>query len=157
MVPGWGGGANWGGAGYDPETGYIYISSRRQHITVGMQPVSDAQARGYDYEHKFYRPTVGGLQVVKPPYGAITAYDMNRGEIAWQTPPRQRAARAQAAQRPGPAAAGKPERGGRAGDALAVVCGRPRGSAERQRFVPQSLRQGKRRNALGSETARTAP
>ena len=24
--------------------------------------------------------------MVKPPYGAITAYDMNRGEIAWQTP-----------------------------------------------------------------------
>ncbi len=86
LVPGWGGGANWGGAGYDPETGYLYISSRRQHITVGMQPVSNPAKRGYPYEHKFYRPNVGGLQVVKPPYGAITAYDMNRGEIAWRTP-----------------------------------------------------------------------
>jgi quinoprotein glucose dehydrogenase len=23
---------------------------------------------------------------MKPPYGRITAYDMNRGEIAWQIP-----------------------------------------------------------------------
>ena len=37
-------------------------------------------------------PTVDGLPVIKPPYGRITAYDMNKGEIAWQiangdTPP----------------------------------------------------------------------
>jgi glucose dehydrogenase len=29
---------------------------------------------------------VRGLRVLKPPYGRITAYNMNRGEIAWQIP-----------------------------------------------------------------------
>jgi quinoprotein glucose dehydrogenase len=29
---------------------------------------------------------VQGLPLVKPPYGRITAYDMNRGDIAWQVP-----------------------------------------------------------------------
>jgi quinoprotein glucose dehydrogenase len=29
-------------------------------------------------------PTVQGLRVIKPPYGRITAYDMNKGIIAWQ-------------------------------------------------------------------------
>ena len=96
QVPGWGGGANWGGAGYDPETGYLYLSSRRQYIVVGMQPVEDPVARGYEYEHKFYQVGIGGLPVVKPPYGTLTAYDMHRGEIAWQAPhgngPRERGA-----------------------------------------------------------------
>jgi quinoprotein glucose dehydrogenase len=27
-----------------------------------------------------------GLPLIKPPYSRLTAYDMNRGEIAWQTP-----------------------------------------------------------------------
>ncbi len=96
QVPGWGGGANWGGAGFDPETGYLYLSSRRQYIVVGMSPVEDPQARGYQFEHKFFRVSIGGLPVVKPPYGTLTAYDMHRGEIAWQVPhgngPRNRGA-----------------------------------------------------------------
>ena len=94
QVPGWGGGANWGGAGFDPETGFLYVSSRREYIVVGMQRVDDPEARGYDYEHKFYRVGIGNLPVVKPPYGTLTAYDMGRGEIVWQTPhgngPRER-------------------------------------------------------------------
>ena len=94
QVPGWGGGANWGGAGFDPETGYVYLSSRRQYIVVGMRRVEDPETRGYDYEHRFFRVAIQGVPVVKPPYGTLTAYDMNRGEIAWQAPhgngPRQR-------------------------------------------------------------------
>lgn len=86
QVPGWGGGANWGGAGFDPETGYLYLSSRRQYIVVGMREVEDPEARGYRYEHKFFRVALDGLPVVKPPYGTLTAYDMHRGEIAWQAP-----------------------------------------------------------------------
>ena len=86
QVPGWGGGANWGGAGFDPETGYLYVSSRRQYIVVGMRRVGDPAARGYEYEHKFFQVNIDGLPVVKPPYGTLTAYDMHRGEIAWQTP-----------------------------------------------------------------------
>ena len=86
QVPGWGGGANWGGAGFDPETGYLYLSSRRQYIVVGMRRVEDPEVRGYDYEHRFFQVAIQGVPVVKPPYGTLTAYDMNRGEIAWQAP-----------------------------------------------------------------------
>lgn len=94
QLPGWGGGANWGGAAFDPETGYLYVSSRRQYIVVGLRRVEDPAARGYEYEHKFHQVALDGLPVVKPPYGTLTAYDMHRGEIAWQAPhgngPRQR-------------------------------------------------------------------
>ncbi len=30
--------------------------------------------------------TVRGLPLLKPPYGRITAIDLNKGEIAWQVP-----------------------------------------------------------------------
>ena len=86
QMPSWGGGGNWGGAGYDPETGYLYVSSRRAYITVGMQPAPDGEKLGYKHVQKFFQAAVNGLPVHKPPYGTITAYDMNRGEIAWQIP-----------------------------------------------------------------------
>jgi len=70
------------------------VSSRRQYIVVGMRRVEDPETRGYDYEHRFFPVGIQGVPVVKPPYGTLTAYDMNRGEIAWQAPhgngPRQR-------------------------------------------------------------------
>ena len=31
-------------------------------------------------------PNVQGLPLLKPPYGRITAYDMNKGDVAWQIP-----------------------------------------------------------------------
>ena len=31
-------------------------------------------------------PTVQGLPITKPPYGRITAFDMNSGNIVWQVP-----------------------------------------------------------------------
>ena len=31
-------------------------------------------------------PNIEDLPLLKPPYGRITAYDMNKGEIAWQVP-----------------------------------------------------------------------
>ena len=31
-------------------------------------------------------PTIEGLPIVKPPWGRITAIDLNRGDIAWQIP-----------------------------------------------------------------------
>jgi quinoprotein glucose dehydrogenase len=39
-----------------------------------------------DYTMGGSLPTVQGLRLMKPPYGRITAYNMNRGEIAWQIP-----------------------------------------------------------------------
>jgi quinoprotein glucose dehydrogenase len=31
-------------------------------------------------------PNIDGLSLVKPPYSRLTAYDLNRGAIAWQIP-----------------------------------------------------------------------
>ncbi|MEQ8408535.1 MAG: PQQ-binding-like beta-propeller repeat protein [Gammaproteobacteria bacterium] len=77
------GGANWEGAALDPETGLIYIPSRTalSALSVANDANSDvafSQAFGVRV------PRVQGLDIVKPPYGRITAIDMNSGDHVWQ-------------------------------------------------------------------------
>ena len=90
MVPHYNGGANWEGGAVDPETGFVYVGSMTALSLVGLaknpQFTSDYSMAGG------LVPTVKGLPLLKPPYGRITAYDMNKGEIVWQvaagdTPP----------------------------------------------------------------------
>ena len=76
------GGANWEGSAIDPETGILYVPSRTQLqvLSLAKNPESDidlSQAFGVRI------PRVQGLEVVKPPYGRITAIDMNSGDHLW--------------------------------------------------------------------------
>jgi quinoprotein glucose dehydrogenase len=77
------GGANWEGAALDPETGILYVPSRTALavLSVGKDPESDL-----DYSQSFgvRVPRIQGLDIVKPPYGRITAIDMNSGDHLWQ-------------------------------------------------------------------------
>jgi quinoprotein glucose dehydrogenase len=86
-LPGWAGGANWGGGAFDPETGMFYIPSVTNPFLLnlvkpeaGKGDVAYIRGEGGDI--------VGprGLPIVKPPYGRITAIDMNRGEHVWMVP-----------------------------------------------------------------------
>jgi quinoprotein glucose dehydrogenase len=76
------GGANWESAALDPETGILYVPSRTQlkMLSLEKNPDSDidfSQALGIRV------PRVRGLDIVKPPYGRITAIDMNSGDHLW--------------------------------------------------------------------------
>ena len=76
------GGANWEGAAIDPETGILYVPSRTQLqvLALAKNPDSDidlSQTTGVRV------PRVQGLEVVKPPYGRVTAIDMNTGDHLW--------------------------------------------------------------------------
>ena len=56
------------------------------------RPQPNTQTSGYISGGGLGLPRIDGLPLLKPPYGRITAYDMNKGEIAWQiangdTPP----------------------------------------------------------------------
>jgi quinoprotein glucose dehydrogenase len=86
--PGTVGGANWGGAAVDPETGILYVPSRNAFsVTPLARP-----AEGLDSNLQFMQvPGAGprmpsGVPLLKPPYSRITAIDMNRGEHIWMTP-----------------------------------------------------------------------
>ena len=89
VVPGLGGGANWPGGAADPETGFVYVGST---TTPGVdRPDAEHRSRerrGVDSDYTLggTLPTMQGLRLLKPPYGRITAYNMNKGEIAWQIP-----------------------------------------------------------------------
>lgn len=77
------GGANWEGAAMDPETGIIYVPSRTALaiLSVDNDPDSDL---AYSAAFGVRVPRVQGLDVIKPPYGRITAIDMNSGDHVFQ-------------------------------------------------------------------------
>jgi len=97
MLPSTVGGSNWPGGSYDPETGLFYIQSSTQVSPLGLiAPAEDqsdmAYIRGMVTDPALGKPpndgravpTVQGLPIIKPPYGRITAFDMNTGELVWQ-------------------------------------------------------------------------
>ena len=88
VAPGLGGGANWPGGAADPETGFVYVGSTTTPGVIGLTPNTDPKTSGVDTDYTFggALPTIQGLRLMKPPYGRITAYNMNKGEIAWQIP-----------------------------------------------------------------------
>lgn len=77
------GGANWEGAAIDPETGIIYIPSRTD---VSILSVDKDEKSDIDFSMAFgvRAPRVKGLPIVKPPYGRITAINMNSGDHVFQ-------------------------------------------------------------------------
>jgi quinoprotein glucose dehydrogenase len=127
MLPSAGGGVNWYGGSFDPETKLMYVYSTTTPTPLGLVK-SDGKRSDMDYisgqardpnpTPATARPagtaggeagtpgvanpapvgapaaaeggggnlTVRGLPLIKPPYGRITALDMNKGEIVWQIP-----------------------------------------------------------------------
>ena len=83
ISPSGGGGANWQGAVADPETGMLYVSSAQTLGILGLISDQDRSnmnfvQRGQTLDGPF------GLPLLKPPWGRITAIDMNTGKIAWE-------------------------------------------------------------------------
>jgi quinoprotein glucose dehydrogenase len=85
QLPGSQGGANWHGGAFDPETKRFYVPSLMAPFVADIEP-GDSEFTDLRYI-KGTRLWMGGprgLPLFKPPYGRITAYDMNAGAIAWQ-------------------------------------------------------------------------
>ena len=100
MLPRATGGANWQGGSLDPETNILYIFSNTSIWAMGLvhapersdmnfvqglapDPASSGAGSGVG---RFPRLTIQGLPLAKPPWGRITAIDLNKGEIVWQVP-----------------------------------------------------------------------
>jgi quinoprotein glucose dehydrogenase len=81
-------GANWPGGSFDPDTGMLYVYSHTLLRVLAM--VNDPKRSDMAYisagggDESGGSMSVQGLPIVKPPWGRITAFDMNKGEIAWQ-------------------------------------------------------------------------
>jgi quinoprotein glucose dehydrogenase len=96
MLPAVTGGANWQGGSLDPETKILYIFSNTNVSALGLVPADPAKS-DFGYITGSAAPkvagegggglgglTVQGLPLIKPPYGRITALDLNKGELVWQ-------------------------------------------------------------------------
>ena len=84
IFPGFDGGSNWGGGSFDPTTSWYYINSHDEPWILTLVPAPDGA--GYPYTHTGYNHFVDaeGYAAIKPPWGQLTAYNLNKGEIAWQ-------------------------------------------------------------------------
>lgn len=95
------GGTNWPGGSYDPQTHLLYVYGKTEMTSLGLIPPRAGKSdmnfiRGTDTFDIPQPPageggggaglTVQGLPLFKPPYGAITAINMDKGEIVWQVP-----------------------------------------------------------------------
>ena len=122
MAPAQGGGTNWPGGSYDPETHILYVSSNSSVGALGLMPPYPGQSdMAYIQGNAITGPrtsggagstagggrsafevpprpplsaeqrrrgqlTIQGLPLLKPPYGVISAIDMDRGDILWRIP-----------------------------------------------------------------------
>jgi len=93
MPGGWGAG-NWNTGAFDPETGIYYAVSMTLPGPYAMaKPTEEGSTIAYEAAfkklmedgppHSMYGFGPRGLPLLKPPYGRITALDMNKGEKLW--------------------------------------------------------------------------
>ncbi|MYC90487.1 MAG: pyrroloquinoline quinone-dependent dehydrogenase [Gemmatimonadetes bacterium] len=85
-MPGILGGGNWGGAAFDPRSGFLYVKSSEEPSLLKIAP-ADPETTVADYGIDRGAPRtlrVSGLPISNPPWGTLTAIDMNAGEIVWQ-------------------------------------------------------------------------
>jgi quinoprotein glucose dehydrogenase len=85
------GGTNWPGGSYDPQTHMFYVFSQGALGALGLVPpdpgVSDVKyVQGIVSKEGggFHRLTIHGLPLNKPPYGQISAINLDTGDIVWQ-------------------------------------------------------------------------
>ena len=99
------GGANWGGAAFDPDGGMLYVrtsegtSPNQVCKSDGADPEVDVEYtnncprgaaagifRGRPGAAEVERSRLGPIPLVKPPYANLVAIDLNEGDIAWKVP-----------------------------------------------------------------------
>ncbi len=87
QLPGSVGGAEWGGAGFDPETGMLYVPSVTGTFAADLTPGNpDRMNVRYTRGDRAFPEGPRGLPLLKPPYGRITAINMNTGDHVWMVP-----------------------------------------------------------------------
>jgi quinoprotein glucose dehydrogenase len=86
-LPGSVGGADWQSGAFDPETGILYVQSITTPFTADIvKPDNKNSDLDYVSGTRAWTPGPQGLPLMKPPYGRITAIDLNKGELLWMTP-----------------------------------------------------------------------
>jgi quinoprotein glucose dehydrogenase len=84
QFPGANGGPEWESAGVDPETGVLYVTSRTLPRLLAMVKSPDSDMNYVNTTERVPGPQ--GLPLTRPPWGRITAIDLNTGNQLWMVP-----------------------------------------------------------------------
>ena len=86
IFPGTNGGADWGGASYDPVSNLLFVNSADAGQILKMVKAPEGSKVAYRSRGtpngRFWDSNQYPCQ--KPPWGTLTAIDLNRGEFRWQ-------------------------------------------------------------------------
>lgn len=87
QFPGYQGGANWGGGSFDPRLGYFFVNANNFGQIAQDTVAADGSASTANNPvlGRFQQPETK-LMCQQPPWGTLTAINVNTGAIAWQTP-----------------------------------------------------------------------
>jgi quinoprotein glucose dehydrogenase len=92
VMPGSIGGAGWGSTAFDPETRTLYVKATDQPILYRIRRGVPNDTIGYEYTVDLTSSglavmvdsTMPSLPLIKPPYGTMTAIDLDSGNRKWQ-------------------------------------------------------------------------
>jgi glucose dehydrogenase len=87
LFPGTNGGANWGGASFDPETHTLYVNSMDVGMIFRMMKMPETSQLPYRSRgvgaSRFWDKN--RLPCQKPPWGNLTAINLDTGEFRWRS------------------------------------------------------------------------
>jgi glucose dehydrogenase/cytochrome c5 len=88
IYPGTGGGPNWNGAAFDPDTHMLYTPLRLKPQYAGIKKGDPKTTDMHYYGGGGGAPINGpqGLPILKPPYSLMVATNMDKGEHMWRIP-----------------------------------------------------------------------
>ncbi len=100
VMPGNLGGMTWSGYAFDPQHSLLIVNTNNLVAKIKLIPRADFSRRDARAEDGEYSPQTGapyglfrrflqspsGLPCTAPPWGLLTAVDMNEGKIRWQIP-----------------------------------------------------------------------
>lgn len=82
--PGSGGGVEWNGGAFDPRLGLYFVNTSDMGSLEQLEQHTDGSwgvVRGRD---SFFRDLKSGMLCQAPPWGSLTAVNVNSGDIAWR-------------------------------------------------------------------------
>jgi quinoprotein glucose dehydrogenase len=85
LVPGTNGGADWGGAAFDPETSVLYVPSAHMPTVIALGKSQHPESTLPYVKQQVPWPfgPQGLPDPFKPPYSRLVAIDLNKGDILW--------------------------------------------------------------------------
>jgi quinoprotein glucose dehydrogenase len=82
--PGFRGGSLWGGCCHDPERNLLFASSDENTNRITLTPADAGEPYEWKLSERWKARDDRGYPVVKPPWGYVTAIDMETGEFKWR-------------------------------------------------------------------------